>query len=165
MFRLSISVSVDDIDRSIAFYQALFQATPLEATAHGARWELDDPELDFAISRRTGGEPVLSRLGMHMASMADLEALRLRLAAAGPGEAAETSDSIAEPHAWTVDPSGLIWEAPIAGHGQMTGPTSAAYVTALLNREAAQRKSTFVQHRTHVRRRGEIVFKRPEGRM
>jgi hypothetical protein len=63
MKRMHVHVSVDDLNRSIDFYSALFSAGPLVVKPDYAKWMLDDPRVNFAISTR-GRQPGLDHLGI-----------------------------------------------------------------------------------------------------
>src|SRR5271155_5787107 len=63
MKRLHVHVAVDDLSRSIGFYSALFAAQPSVTKPDYAKWMLDDPRVNFAISTR-GREPGLDHLGI-----------------------------------------------------------------------------------------------------
>ncbi len=113
MKRLHLHVSVDNLAESIAFYSALFGAEPGVCKPDYAKWLLDDPRVNFAISAR-GAKPGLDHLGIQVESDAELEEINTRLAGAalpvteqrGTACCYATSDKY-----WTVDPSGLPWEA------------------------------------------------------
>ena len=81
MKRLHLHVSVDNLAESIAFYSALFGAEPGVCKPDYAKWLLDDPRVNFAISAR-GAKPGLDHLGIQVESDAELEEINTRLAGA-----------------------------------------------------------------------------------
>ena len=112
MKRLHIHLNVEDLDRSMAFYETLFGAAPTEVKGDYAKWMLDDPRVNFAISARER-EPGLNHLGVQTDTREELGELAARLKAAG----AETQDQEAttccyarSDKSWVRDPSGLRWE-------------------------------------------------------
>lgn len=111
MKRLHVHVGVTDIDRSVSFYSTLFGTEPSVVKDDYAKWKLDDPAVNFAISRRLA--PGLDHLGIQVDEAGDLAALAERLSTAGaaiaPQEAAECCYARSN-KAWTVDPSGIAWE-------------------------------------------------------
>ena len=112
MKRLHIHVAVDNLSESIRFYSALFAAEPSVAQPDYAKWMLDDPPVNLALSRR-GARPGLDHLGIQVDTDAELETIQQHLAAAGlptkpQGKAAccyAESDKY-----WTLDPQGIPWE-------------------------------------------------------
>ena len=113
MKRLHIHVAVDNLPESIRFYSALFAADPSVAKPDYAKWLLDDPRVNFAISQR-GVKSGLDHLGIQVESDAELEEINQRLAnAALPVEAQkQAACCYAESDKyWTVDPQGIPWEA------------------------------------------------------
>jgi catechol 2,3-dioxygenase-like lactoylglutathione lyase family enzyme len=112
MNRFHVHLNVADLGASIRFYSELFAATPSVLKPDYAKWMLDDPRVNFAIST-TGRTAGIDHLGIQVESGADLAALGHRLDAAGgtvvPEDAAvccyATSDKL-----WTEDPQGTRWE-------------------------------------------------------
>ena len=113
MKRFHIHIAVDDLEKNIAFYSGLFQTEPSVRETDYAKWMLDDPRINFAISHR-GRKPGLDHLGLQVDSAEELESVQQGLAAAALPIAAQkqaaccyaTSDKY-----WTVDPQGIAWEA------------------------------------------------------
>ena len=112
MKRLHLHVSVPDLDQSIAFYSTLFGAGPSVTKPDYAKWLLDDPRVNFAISQRDRA-PGVDHAGIQVDSAAELAELAGRLKAAG----AETLDQEAttccyakSDKSWVNDPAGLRWE-------------------------------------------------------
>jgi catechol 2,3-dioxygenase-like lactoylglutathione lyase family enzyme len=112
MKRLHVHVAVDDLQRSISFYAALFAAQPSVAKPDYAKWMLDDPRVNFAISTR-GRAPGLDHLGIQAEDQGELKEIYARLQKAG-GEVIEqgqTSCCYAKSEkSWIDDPSGISWE-------------------------------------------------------
>ena len=112
MKRLHVHVSVEDIPHSIAFYSALFAAKPSVVKTDYAKWMLDDPRVNFAISTR-GKQPGLDHLGIQVESQDELQEVydRLRKAAGNIIEQGNTSCCYAKSEkSWIDDPAGISWE-------------------------------------------------------
>ena len=82
MKRFHVHLSVADLDHSIRFYSALFGAEPAVLKTDYAKWMLDDPRVNFAVSQR-GAQPGLDHLGFQVDSDAELAELNQRLAGSG----------------------------------------------------------------------------------
>jgi len=112
MKRMHVHVSVEDLTGSIDFYSTLFGAEPTVVKSDYAKWMLEDPKVNFAISDR-GGSVGLDHLGIQVDSAEDLRVLADRLKAAGEvtlDQAATTCCYAKSDKSWVVDPSGLRWE-------------------------------------------------------
>src|SRR6202035_4770566 len=112
MKRMHVHVAVDDLAQSIGFYSALFDAQPAVAKADYAKWMLDDPRVNFAISTR-GREPGLDHLGIQVENKDDLNEVYARLHHAGTGviEQGQTNCCYAKSEkSWIDDPAGIAWE-------------------------------------------------------
>ena len=112
MMRLHVHVAVADLARSIGFYSALFDAQPSVVKPDYAKWMLDDPRVNFAISSR-GGRTGVDHLGLQTDSDAELEQLNGQLQQADL--ATKTEKEVACCYArsnkvWVTDPSGIAWE-------------------------------------------------------
>jgi len=112
MKRLHVHVSVDDLARSTQFYETLFGAPPTLAKPDYAKWMLEDPKVNFAISAR-GRRPGVDHVGIQTQTKQELAEIAARLNAAG----AQTFDEVAtsccyakSDKSWIADPSGLRWE-------------------------------------------------------
>jgi len=110
--RFHVHLHVDDLQTSLAFYSQLFSAQPARVEADYAKWMLEDPRVNFAISTR-GNKPGLDHLGFQTDSAEELDNLRQ---AAGSADMAlidegETTCCYAssEKH-WIVDPQGIPLE-------------------------------------------------------
>lgn len=113
MKRMHVHVAVDDLQRSVQFYSALFAAEPAVVKDDYAKWMLDDPRVNFAISTR-GREPGLDHLGIQVEDKDELADVTRRLHSAGGNliEQGETRCCYAQSEkSWIDDPSGIAWEA------------------------------------------------------
>ena len=112
MKRLHLHVTVPDLPRSIAFYEVLFGAPPSVTKADYAKWMLDDPRVNFAISSRARA-PGVDHVGIQVESLRELAELAARLKAAGEttfDEAASTCCYARSDKSWVADPAGVRWE-------------------------------------------------------
>ncbi|MDN3564746.1 ArsI/CadI family heavy metal resistance metalloenzyme [Paeniroseomonas aquatica] len=113
MKRMHIHVGVKDLAESIRFYSALFGAEPAKLKPDYAKWMLEDPRLNFAISTRakTLG---LDHMGLQVEDAAELDGLRAQMSAANIATHAdgETTCCYARSEkSWVEDPNGIAWEA------------------------------------------------------
>jgi catechol 2,3-dioxygenase-like lactoylglutathione lyase family enzyme len=112
MKRLHVHVSVDDLATSIRFYRTLFAAEPTVSKPDYAKWLLDDPRVNFAISTR-GGDTGLNHLGIQVETQHELQEVYGRLKQADRPvleEGATTCCYAQSEKAWIADPQGLAWE-------------------------------------------------------
>ena len=112
MKRLHIHVSVDDLALSIRFYSTLFAAEPAVTKPDYAKWMLDDPRVNFAISQR-GAEPGIRHLGIQVedrAELADVYSRLTRAEGAVVNEGATTCCYAKSEKQWIEDPQGVQWE-------------------------------------------------------
>lgn len=112
MKRLHVHVAVENLPRSIGFYSALFAAEPAVVKSDYAKWMLDDPRVNFAISTR-GREPGLDHLGIQVENADELTEVYARLRQAGGNviEQGQTTCCYAKSEkAWIDDPAGISWE-------------------------------------------------------
>ena len=112
MKRLHVHVSVSDISLSVGFYSALFATQPVVVKPDYAKWMLDDPRVNFAISTR-GREVGLDHLGIQVESQEELHDVYGRLRQAGGAilEQGQTSCCYAKSEkSWIDDPAGIAWE-------------------------------------------------------
>lgn len=112
MKRMHVHVSVQDLPRSIGFYSALFDAEPAVVKPDYAKWMLDDPCVNFAISTR-GRESGLDHLGIQVENKTELHQVYARLRKAGGRviEQGETACCYAKSEkSWIDDPAGIAWE-------------------------------------------------------
>lgn len=113
MKRFHVHIAVDDLEQNIGFYSALFGAVPGIREADYAKWMLDDPRVNFAISAR-GRKSGLDHLGLQVESGEELEAVQRGLAAAELPVAEQKQAACCYARSdkyWTVDPQGIPWEA------------------------------------------------------
>lgn len=112
MKRLHVHVGVTDLDQSIRFYSALFAAEPTMTKPDYAKWMLEDPRVNFAISTRQDGGGV-RHLGIQVESTEELQEVyaRLKLADGPTFEEGQTTCCYAESEkTWISDPQGVPWE-------------------------------------------------------
>jgi len=112
MKRLHVHVSVRDLDASIQFYSQLFAAHPTVRKPDYAKWMLEDPRVNFAISRRDG-RPGVQHLGIQAGDRSELAEIyeRLRRADGRVIEQGETTCCYAQSEkSWIEDPQGVQWE-------------------------------------------------------
>lgn len=112
MLRFHVHVHVEDLAQSVAFYSKLFAAEPARLESDYAKWVLDDPRLNFAISTR-GGKPGVDHLGFQTDTAEELAELKARAQAADMAlfDEGQTTCCYAqsEKH-WVTDPQGVAWE-------------------------------------------------------
>jgi len=112
MKRLHVHVSVDDVAESIQFYRMLFAAEPTVTKNDYAKWMLEDPRVNFAISKR-GAEPGICHLGIQVEDREELADVcsRLKHAEAPVLEEGLTTCCYAKSEkSWIEDPQGFHWE-------------------------------------------------------
>jgi hypothetical protein len=112
MKRFHVHVSVEDVSASIRFYSALFSAEPTVVKSDYAKWMLEDPRVNFAISKR-GGEMGVRHLGIQVEDQAELREVYERLARAERPvlEEGKTTCCYAKSEkSWVEDPQGVQWE-------------------------------------------------------
>ncbi len=113
MKRLHVHVGVADLEQSIRFYSTLFGAQPTKRESDYAKWMLDDPRVNFAISNRSDGAAGLSHLGIQAEDQEELDQVAARAKNAGDSVLIETGASCCYARsnkAWVEDPTGIRWE-------------------------------------------------------
>lgn len=114
MNRFHVHVSVKDLDESIRFYSKLFGAEPSMIKPDYAKWMLDDPRVNFAISHNQCGTSFgVNHLGLQVDSEPELAALETRFAQAGLSGVQEHGASCCyakSDKTWLQDPQGIAWE-------------------------------------------------------
>ena len=112
MKRLHVHVSVDNLTDSIRFYSAMFSNQPTVSKPDYAKWMLDDPRVNFAISQRSA-ELGLNHLGMQVESAEELAEMHQRL----QGLQADVTEEVGaaccyakSDKYWVTDPQGIAWE-------------------------------------------------------
>ncbi|MDQ2735763.1 MAG: VOC family protein [Pseudomonadota bacterium] len=129
MNRFHVHAHVGDLPASVAFYSKLFAAEPARLEADYAKWMLEDPRINFAISTR-GGTPGVDHLGFQTDTEDELVALKARAEAANMtllDEGATTCCYAKSAKHWVTDPQGIAWErfhtlADIAVFSEKTKP-------------------------------------------
>ena len=113
MKRLHVHVSVENLDHSIRFYSTLFAAEPTVTKPDYAKWMLEDPRVNFAISQR-GAATGIRHLGIQVEDRAELADVYSRLTraegAAVLEEGATTCCYAKSEKTWIEDPQGVQWE-------------------------------------------------------
>ena len=112
MKRFHIHVGVENLDESIRFYSALFGAEPVKTKSDYAKWLLEDPRVNFAISTRAKKQGV-DHLGIQVDEERELTEVRDRLKGADVAvvEEGETVCCYARSDkSWVQDPAGIAWE-------------------------------------------------------
>jgi catechol 2,3-dioxygenase-like lactoylglutathione lyase family enzyme len=113
MKRFHVHVAVRDLQQSIRFYSALFGAKPSVEKEDYAKWMLDDPRVNFAISKR-GKNAGLDHLGIQTETDAELKEVGSQLAQADvsvmPQKGASCCYAKSDKY-WTIDPQGVAWES------------------------------------------------------
>jgi catechol-2,3-dioxygenase len=113
MKRFHVHVAVHDLEQSIRFYKALFDAEPTVKKDDYAKWQLEDPRVNFAISKR-GAKTGVDHLGIQAESGDELGDMRTRLAMADVSimdqKNATCCYAKSDKH-WTIDPQGVAWES------------------------------------------------------
>lgn len=135
MKRFHMHLAVSDLASNIRFYSQLFGAAPTVEKEDYAKWMLDDPRINFAISAR-GATPGVDHIGIQVESEAELAELKQRYDAADA--AAVTTETgtaccyMESNKHWLTDPQGIAWEAyhslaeiPTFGKGEAQGAAQA----------------------------------------
>ena len=134
MKRLHVHMSVGDLDQSIRFYSTLFAAAPTVVKPDYAKWMLEDPRVNFAISTHAGGAPGIDHLGIQVEDGEELQQIYGRLKeAAGPVlEEGKTTCCYAQSEkSWILDPQGVSWETFLTTGESTVYGTSAPRVEKL----------------------------------
>jgi len=112
MNRFHVHLHVDDLARSIGFYSKLFAAEPTRVESDYAKWMIEDPRINFAISTR-GNTPGIDHLGFQTDNVQELEVLKARVDGADMAllDDGETTCCYARSEKyWITDPQGIAWE-------------------------------------------------------
>ena len=113
MKRLHLHIAVEDLTRSIGFYSTLFGAQPTVVKDDYAKWMLEDPRVNLAISQRDRVAPGVDHVGVQAETAAELAGMAARLKAAGEttfDQEATTCCYATSDKSWVTDPSGVRWE-------------------------------------------------------
>lgn len=114
MKRFHMHVGVTDLDASVGFYTHLFGAEPSVVKTDYAKWMLDDPRINFAISLREGAVKGIEHVGLQVENAEELAEVYARLSAADRPvlqEGATTCCYARSEKSWIADPDGVVWEA------------------------------------------------------
>ena len=114
MKRLHVHVGVENLEQSIRFYSTLFAAEPTVTKSDYAKWMLDDPRVNFAISAGNHAARGIEHLGIQVESAEELTEVYDRLKAADRPileEGATTCCYANSEKSWISDPQGVVWEA------------------------------------------------------
>jgi len=112
MKRFHVHVHVNNLAQNIAFYSAMFNQAPARTEADYAKWMLQDPPVNFAISTR-GDKPGVDHLGIQVESTEELQTLKAQAAQADMAmlDEGETTCCYARSDKyWVTDPQGIAWE-------------------------------------------------------
>lgn len=112
MKRFHVHAHVQDLEASIAFYSTMFASQPTRVEADYAKWMLDDPRINFAIST-SGGALGVDHLGIQTDDEEELAALKARAQAAElplDDEGQTTCCYARSDKHWVTDPQGIAWE-------------------------------------------------------
>jgi catechol 2,3-dioxygenase-like lactoylglutathione lyase family enzyme len=112
MKRFHVHVAVNDLDASVRFYSNVFGMPPTVLKEDYAKWMVEDPRVNFAISKR-GLKPGVDHLGMQVESEAELTELRKQVAAAEIAALDQTNTVCCYARSdkyWITDPQGVAWE-------------------------------------------------------
>ena len=113
MKRFHVHLHVDDLDKNIAFYSKLFGAEPSRVESDYAKWMLDDPRVNFAISTRGNQATGLDHLGFQVDEATELAELKQRAQAGEIALLDEGRTTCCYAHSdkhWITDPQGVAWE-------------------------------------------------------
>ena len=113
MSRLHVHIAVDHLERNIAFYTAVFGSDPVVRKADYAKWRLDEPKVNFAISAR-GRKSGLDHLGIQAEDERELADIRARLESAGIAGLEQSGTTCCYARSdkyWVTDPQGIAWES------------------------------------------------------
>lgn len=134
MKRFHVHVAVDDLQKSIGFYSTLFAAPPSVVKPDYAKWMLEEPRVNFAISAR-GGKAGVDHLGIQVENDDELGEVYERLKHAETPvleEGATTCCYAQSEKSWVMDPQGVAWETfRTLGESTVYGSTARAKVAAL----------------------------------
>jgi len=112
MKRIHLHISVDNLAKSISFYSTLFGASPTVEKIDYAKWMLDDPLVNFAISQR-GAKAGLDHIGIQAENSDELAEIKNRLETADMDMLTQEGTTCcyakSDKH-WVQDPSGIAWE-------------------------------------------------------
>lgn len=140
MKRFHVHVGVENLNASIAFYNGLFGAEPSVTKPDYAKWMLEDPRINFAISQKCGAVKGIEHIGVQVEDEAELAEVYGRLKAANAPvleEGATTCCYAQSEKSWIADPDGVVWEAFLT-NGDSTVYGSGPDMAALASANAAE---------------------------
>jgi hypothetical protein len=112
MKRFHVRVGAENLEESVQFYFGMFGSDPTVRKEDYAKWMIDDPRVNFAISRR-GGRVGVNHFGLQADSPEELAEIRAHFAAASTSVADQPDASCcyakSDKH-WVIDPQGIAWE-------------------------------------------------------
>ncbi len=135
MKRFHVHVGVGDLEQSIRFYTGLFGAEPSVRKSGYAKWMVDDPRVNFAISQRAADHLGVNHLGLQAESPDELAAIRTGFSAADSSSLVDEPDAhccyVRSDKHWVTDPQGITWEAfhtlePLPFFGAAAEPSAKA---------------------------------------
>jgi catechol 2,3-dioxygenase-like lactoylglutathione lyase family enzyme len=134
MKRFHVHVAVPDLEAGIRFYSTMFGAQPAVVKPDYAKWMLEDPRVNFAISQREGRRAGVNHLGFQVDSDDELSQVHSRLEAAGGGIVEERAVECCYARSdkyWIKDPAGVAWESfrslgTVPVYGEDARPAEAA---------------------------------------
>lgn len=132
MKRLHVHIGVADLDQSIGFYSTLFAAEPTVVKVDYAKWILDDPRVNFAISAGKHERHGIEHLGIQVESTGELGEVYARLKGADRPvleEGRTTCRYAKSEKSWITDPDGVVWETFFTDGGAATYGDSPALGT------------------------------------
>lgn len=132
MKRLHLHINVEDLDKAKNFYSALLGAPPTVEKSDYAKWMIDDPYINLAISNHCGRAPGIDHVGIQAHSDEELEGLEARLRAAEVATQPEPGAICCYANSnkyWTADPSDVVWEmfhtmGEFVKYGEDMGPAA-----------------------------------------
>jgi lactoylglutathione lyase len=143
MLRFHVHVGVEDLGKSVAFYSALFGAQPVRLESDYAKWQLEDPPLNFAISARGAGATV-QHLGFEAETAQELILLEARAKTAGESVVLEKDAGCCyarSDKAWVADPQGIQWENFLT-HEKLAAFGDGAGTRAIVTKEHGETGAT-----------------------
>lgn len=138
MKRFHVHIAVENLDQSIKFYSTLFASEPTVLKPDYAKWMLEDPRVNFAISQR-GANPSIEHLGIQVDNETELNEVYARLSKAERPvieEKATTCCYARSDKQWIADPQGILWETFLT-HGEATVYGAGLAATPADSKEAA----------------------------
>jgi catechol 2,3-dioxygenase-like lactoylglutathione lyase family enzyme len=121
MKRFHVSLSVQDLQRSVDFYTTLFDVAPTVLKAEYAKWMLDDPKINFSL-RISAGNKGVSHVGLQLDDMEQLGEIQQRLQFAGQNTFDQPNAECCyakSSKSWVRDPDDVAWEVFVT-HGEIT---------------------------------------------